>query len=432
MDISEGDPPKTYQRFLPFDRLRYLMIILVVLQHSANSYGKLVPWWYVWDPNPSLNPFFDWFRQFPDIIIMPVLFFLAGFFALPSLRKQGLRHFLKIKCAKLLVPWLVCVTLIVPLIHYIYHVSRADTLAKKGFNYYWFLFLSDIKQFPVGFIDSMDQFNQNFTWFISLLFIFFLVFALSHSIKNKLASKNGDLYKHLPPESKSQTTLAERNRGHSSYKTRDRFSWLIIIGVGIICSLSYFVINSYMPFERWAIIFNIIQFQSPRLIIYISYFCLGVYAYTQQWFLKNNPPGKLMLWGSISVVLLCIYMSLQPEANRPSITLFFSFIRYFLCLSILFSMTILASRYLAKPSKTHEFLARNSFYVYLVHMLLVVLAQLFFKQFTSLNTLIKFCGVAIISVTGSYLLSCFLLKPFPRISLFVILMSLLVFGIVTG
>jgi hypothetical protein len=217
MDMpGETAPPKTSFRFRPFDRLRYLMITLVVMQHAAASYGKLVPWWMVRDPYPSFNPFFDWLRLLPDVITMPVLFFLAGFFALPSLRQKGVGRFLRGKCTLLLGPWLVCVTLVVPIIHYIYHVSRADSYLQKGYFSYWAFFLQDTTRFHVGFTESFEHFNQNFTWFLSLLFFFFLFFAVSHAFKRKLTTeKTFDPRQHLPLAGKSANLLSAREKNHA-------------------------------------------------------------------------------------------------------------------------------------------------------------------------------------------------------------------------
>jgi hypothetical protein len=191
-----------------------------------------------------------------------------------------------------------------------------------------------------------------------------------------------------------------------------------------------------MPYERWTIIYNVIQFQTPRLIVYISFFGLGVYGFTQQWFIKKPPPGKLLFWGGISLVLIPIFLSLQQQffngSSQPVVTVFYSFVRYSLCLSLLFVLLLLVCRYLAKPSKTHGFLADHSYYVYLNHLLLVVVAQLFYKQFATLDSIIKFCGVFSFSIIGGYLFSCFLLKPFPRISLLIILLSCLALGVATG
>jgi hypothetical protein len=162
---------------------------------------------------------------------------------------------------------------------------------------------------------------------------------------------------------------------------------------------------------------------------------MGVYAFTRQWFIKKSPPGKLLFWGSMSLVLIPIYFPLHQQifsSSRPVITLFYSFVRYSLCLSLLFVLLLLGCRYLAKPSKFHDFLADHSYYVYLNHLLLVVVAQLFFRQFADLDSIIKFGGVFSFSIIGGYLLSCFVLKPFPRISLLVMLLSLIALGVATG
>ncbi|MFO7604827.1 MAG: hypothetical protein R6W72_00800 [Desulfurivibrionaceae bacterium] len=138
----------------------------------------------------------------------------------------------------------------------------------------------------------------------------------------------------------------------------------------------------------------------------------------------------------MSLVLISVYFPLHQQifsgSSRPDITLLYSFVRYSLCLSLLFVLLLMVCRYPAKPSKIHGFLADHSYYLYLNHLLLVVAAQLFFRQFAALDSLIKFGGVAGFSILGSYLLSFYMLKPFPRISLLVIFLSLLALGVATG
>ncbi len=290
----------------------------------------------------------------------------------------------------------------------------------------------------------MDQFSLDYAWFISLLFFFFLFFGLGDAIKGKWsAGKINDPRGHgSGPFERGEVSpyrMGDKpNQGGSSrdWLQGEGYSWIILLAVGALCSLSYYVINSYMSFERWIIIYNVIQFQSPRLMVYICYFGLGVYAFTRQWFIEKPPPGKLLFWGSTSLALIAVYFPLHQQifsgTSRPDITLLYCFVRYSLCLSLLFALLLLGCRYLAKPSKIHGFLADHSYYLYLNHLLLVVVGQLFFRQFTELDSIIKFCGVVIFSVLGSYLFSSLMLKPFPRISLLVILLSLLALGVATG
>jgi hypothetical protein len=64
--------------------------------------------------------------------MMPVLFFTAGYFTLPSLEKRGVWEFLKDKVIRLLVPWAVVVLVFTPLLFY----DQPDQLVRP-FRSYW-------------------------------------------------------------------------------------------------------------------------------------------------------------------------------------------------------------------------------------------------------------------------------------------------------
>src|SRR3990172_284341 len=69
------------------DNVRYLMVVLVVVHHSVAAYAIVAPHWAVHDTNTFAA---DIIRELLDVFMMPVLFFAAGYFALPSLEKKGL------------------------------------------------------------------------------------------------------------------------------------------------------------------------------------------------------------------------------------------------------------------------------------------------------------------------------------------------------
>ena len=81
-------------RIIFLDNLRYLLVLLVVVLHAACSYSKLTHWWCVSD---SSSPFFDDLLMVLDVFLMPILFFIAGYFAISSLQDKGINHFLKKK-----------------------------------------------------------------------------------------------------------------------------------------------------------------------------------------------------------------------------------------------------------------------------------------------------------------------------------------------
>ena len=74
-------------RIVFFDNLRYLMVILVIIFHSGASYGSIVALWPYHDPNPTEAV--DIIMMVLDVFMMSILFFIAGYFALPSLQKEG-------------------------------------------------------------------------------------------------------------------------------------------------------------------------------------------------------------------------------------------------------------------------------------------------------------------------------------------------------
>lgn len=90
-------------RLVFLDNLRTLMVLLVVVLHVACAYSSYSTWWYVDDTNAAP---FDFLLLIIDNFSMPVLFFLAGYFALPSLvRKRSGWSFAVGKLKRLGFPW---------------------------------------------------------------------------------------------------------------------------------------------------------------------------------------------------------------------------------------------------------------------------------------------------------------------------------------
>ena len=74
-------------RLTYLDNLRWLMVVLVLIFHAGASYGSAVEFWPFHDSNPSM--LIDLFMFVGDVLKMSVLFFIAGYFAMPSLSKRA-------------------------------------------------------------------------------------------------------------------------------------------------------------------------------------------------------------------------------------------------------------------------------------------------------------------------------------------------------
>ena len=72
-------------RFPFLDNLRYLMILLVLVYHSVAAYATVAPHWLIHD---STSFGADIVRELFDVFMMPLLFFVAGFFAPVSLGEK--------------------------------------------------------------------------------------------------------------------------------------------------------------------------------------------------------------------------------------------------------------------------------------------------------------------------------------------------------
>ena len=93
----------TTERIVFFDNIRYLIVLLVVIFHAGCAYSHFSTWWTVNDAN---SLFFDYLLGVLDVFMMPILFFIAGYFALPSLTQTGTWLFIKRKLRRLGIPWL--------------------------------------------------------------------------------------------------------------------------------------------------------------------------------------------------------------------------------------------------------------------------------------------------------------------------------------
>jgi glucans biosynthesis protein C len=179
--MTGGEARKADDRLLFFDMVRNLAMLSVVLYHAVAAYSTITPHWSVHDGTSIVA---DWIRELFDVFMMPVFFFVAGYFAVPSLEKQGAGKFINAKLRRLGVPWLLAILVIVP-------VARYGTLMKSGsdvvhlsFGQYWVEYLKGVGTFYVGPWTG-DRMNQMHFWFLFLLLTLFIVLALVYAVGNR-------------------------------------------------------------------------------------------------------------------------------------------------------------------------------------------------------------------------------------------------------
>jgi glucans biosynthesis protein C len=378
------------------------MVLLVIVYHSVAAYATVAPHWLIHDKS---FPAADIIRELLDVFMMPVLFFVAGYFSLPSLKKKGAWTFITDKIKRLLIPWALAVLVVVPLALYDQPIKPV-----RPFWRYWLRTLSNNLDIQLNFPQYGPHF-QNIYWFISLLFAFFVVFALLHTIMRGWWN---------------------RRAAPSRQRTTHRNSMLIaLLLLGMLTSTVYFAILLSIPDASWFRLSLFLEFQVPRLVLFGSYFAFGIYAQSQGCFTDGKPLGTLLLWTTISAVLAVAYLILvQPLLTNPAGTLLlsvgpllvFAFIRSFLLLSLLIVFCSFGIRYWNHSSRFDRQFAATSYDSYLTHIWFVVPLQLHLMAWTSGSVLAKFAIVLVAALVLSYAFSRWVIGRFPRVLVAVILL----------
>lgn len=396
------------------DNIRFILAIFVVAWHAANAYigGR----WPILETDTSSVVY--GIKTFFDAVTMPFFFYISGYFALVSIRKRGSSSFLKTKVKTILIPWIVVLLLIVPFIELLAQIST-QSLAVGYFDL-WKWQINRIFAFDFGFIS--DGYYQRYMWFLSVLFAFQAIFALVYRFSKKWLNK--DL-----------ASLQSR-----LFTTKSTLTWVVkvafiaLLPMMTVILLTIFFTDSPDP-EAFFSVFNVIQFQASRLPVYIVYFVLGILTYRNQWIRRDLFTNR-RLWNTLFVitgVIYLIWMNLFANIVPDELfgPLFILFINFFIVSALGFTLSN-AKIYLDRPLFGNGEITSHAYNIYILHYIFVHLLQLALLNFVAIPLLVKFVLVTTIGLVLSVLASKYLLKPQPRLTVAIGLLStILLFGIFT-
>lgn len=162
---GDGAAMQTGRRDLSMDYLRTTLTLMVLAHHSSLAYTS----WARFDKEhlfrstaPVVDStrwaFFDYAENFNDVFFMALMFFVSGVFVYPALRRHGVLRFVRDRFLRLGVPFVLAVTLVMPVAYYTsWQLSGRDAgffdfygrLAKGGFVvgppwFVWVLLLFDV------------------------------------------------------------------------------------------------------------------------------------------------------------------------------------------------------------------------------------------------------------------------------------------------
>ena len=400
-------------RIIFLDNLRLFLVLCVVVEHSTNAYSGL-SWWPAADTSSSV--LVNRLGAFTDTFAMPLLFYIAGYFAVPVIAKKGVGVFLKGKLKRLGIPWLICIVTICPIMPLIYHYTRDNFTLSMG---YWDLWLDVMKhgaEFNTRLIFSMNelmqnnQFYQRYMWFLSLLLAFFFIFSAIYSVK------------------KSWFISSDRPAAPVTPSVRSTLAMFGIVGgLSVITSfamvgLAFFVDPELSNPEPLFTLGNVVQFRPSRIFPFMIYFVLGILTFKNKWIERGRFPGHLPTWLiSFAVTLIAFFYSLNlmqngsEELKDLAPPLYFFFLN-FLTISTLGLFSSLALKYWNRPTAVNRNLSSNSYNIYLAHYPFVIALQLILLKISELSSLLKFGIVFVLSIFCTYIVCQYMIKPYPRLS----------------
>lgn len=234
------------------DNLKWGIIYLMVVFHAAMCYMAYAPeWWYVVDgaePSFLATAFVCW----ADIFIMPVMFFVSGYFALASLSKHGSRGFWRRKVLRIGLPWLFGSLFIAPAVTYLMLASRNSPLG----------FLEFYQTMFWGPLYEQAQF-----WYLGALLALYGLLWLAVSLR---------------------PSFTERQEGRPPF--------LFWAALAVIISLSIGIISSGMHPDTWSFFAYILVLQPVRIPTYILVFFTGAWAWRSGWFVSGGYLPSPGLW----------------------------------------------------------------------------------------------------------------------------------------
>ncbi|MFX4262314.1 acyltransferase family protein [Pelotomaculum propionicicum] len=348
------------------DNLRALMIIFVVMLHTAVTYSGFGSWYYV--ENKSVDfvstLFFGFFQSFTQAYFMSLLFLIAGYFAAGNLDAKGTGCFVAGRLFRLGIPVLIYIFLINPVCVMISHpeVNIAD--------YY----IQGILSFD--FISWTGP-----LWFALALLIFTLVYVLTRKISNSI-------------------------NFYCKFEINIKNVLLLVFFI----TIAAFAIRTVFPIGT-----DVINLQFSFFSAYVIMFAVGIMSYRygiidridyntgKRWFAASFVIGLpfwifLMLFGGPAEGIFLINGGLNWQAFAYALW------ESFYCVTIIIGLIgIFKYRYNTQNS-FQKFLSDNAFGVFVFHAPILIGISILFNQL-ALYPVLKFIFISIIAVSASFIFS---------------------------
>jgi glucan biosynthesis protein C len=377
-------------RTLWLDYLRSFITVLVVAHHASLAYTTFAFFdkeAYIRSTHAIVDTKrwvgLDIFENFNDVFFMALMFFISGLFVVKSIQKKGAANFVKDRIYRLFIPFLVLGTLLNMIAYY------PSYLVAHGGN--------DIAGYLPDFF-KVEQWPVGPPWFIWVLFLFNVLFAIFYSMFGK-----------------------------SVFGQKFQMAFLNKPG-NLIAFWFLFTFLLYVPFAFWVgpgtwTGFGPFDFQLSRMVLYFGYFMLGAAIgntdFNETLFAAES--GLVRNWWLWVVCCLSTYavLTIIPEkltalVKAQQLTELNGYLIYFsvYVASATFSCMAFLTTFRAlvhTPSQWWKSLSDNAYLIYLTHFAFLTWCQ-FALLDADLPAFVKFLITFVAAVAGSWMISMVIRK----------------------
>lgn len=358
--------PASSSRIFFVDYLRAAIITLVILHHLAVVYSATTVFYYV-EPTsdyPTLAVLII-FELLNQAWFMGLFFLISGYFSPVSFDRKGPKQFTKDRLIRLGIPLLIFSALVEPLTVYLgLSHTPAALLAKAGIT------------LPLTWENYIQFIGPGPLWFVVMLLIFDLCYA---AFRVACANRKTGIQ-----QTKSMPLPTYRTIG-AFILLMALASWLIRIVVPIATYVAFFPSLGYLP-------------------EYMSFFIIGIIASRNDWFrqISSNVAKR------VGIMALAATIVLFPIAITGGDTHFlggatwqsavYSLWDSTFAVGISLALIVFFRHFFDRDGKLRDFLYKQSYTVYIIHVLIIVIITAIVLQRIILYPLLKFALAGVITM----------------------------------
>jgi fucose 4-O-acetylase-like acetyltransferase len=359
------------QRDFYIDRLRSVMTVLVILHHTAITYGAPGGWFWT-ELKPSGTPaslLLTLFVTTNQAYFMGFFFLLAGYFTPASLERKGYARFIGDRFLRLGLPLLAFGLLLGPLTAAIVNYAQGDGF-RDVFVALW----------------RRREFINGPLWFAQAL----LIFSLGYCVWRALAGF---------ALSRSERTTTAVPAG----------IWWLVSAFAV--GAAGLAIRQFVPVGK-----NVFGLQLAYFAGYIFLFAIGIAAWRYDWLRqlswKNARAGVIA--AAIAWPLMPAAIALALALNGPGKSNFAGGFTWpaivyalwdpFVAWGLIAAWLLVFRAYMNQPSGFSDWLNRRAYAVYIIHPPMLVGIALLLHGWAA-PALIKFGVVGLLACTATWLIS---------------------------